>query len=134
MSLTCKICKHSPVDCHCTPSAIKRHFENDNPLFAKMQKPEPHKLARKADPETSKEAARGSVLNGDVERARWAAMQLVVAHGPATGSELADFDDHHDSRHVGRRLSELERDGLIIRGDPRKCHVTGRNAATWVKA
>jgi hypothetical protein len=125
MNLTCPLCKYGPDECFCTPSAVRSYFHSSAPLF------DPKRLARNTDPETSHEAARAASRDGSISKAREVALTLVRVHGPATASELADIDQHLDSRHVGRRLPELERIGLVTRGPTRKCLVTGRNAATW---
>jgi len=74
-------------------------------------------MARKCHPSTSAEAAvyfapkrRGSQLR---------ALGFVSNNPGKTANK------------IGRRLPELEKEGLVTRGGPRECQVTGRNATIW---
>jgi len=86
-------------------------------------------MARKCHPSTSAEAAvyfapkrRGSQLR---------ALGFVSNNPGKTANELALIAEDRDSRKIGRRLPELEKEGLVTRGGPRECQVTGRNATIW---
>ena len=46
-----------------------------------------------------------------------------------TAREMAKYNDLPHSVH--KRLPEMERRGLITRGETRRCVVSGRNATTW---
>lgn len=59
------------------------------------------------------------------------ALHAVRGHPEATASELALAMGETDSRHIGRRLSDLARRGLVTKGPARRCNVTGRKAAVW---
>lgn len=92
-----------------------------------MGKPDP--LARAADPETSKAAARGIVPHlGALQQA---AADAVRRWPGRTATELAVNAGHADPRVFNRRLGECERLGMVRRGEPRRCKATGRQAATW---
>ena len=58
------------------------------------------------------------------------AYQHLYHNGPATAKELG-----RDRKDAGwgfsKRLSELERLGLVVEFPKRECHVTGRNAIVW---
>lgn len=86
------------------------------------------RLARKADPETSKAGARDARRR--LSRAQGLALESVSRHPWRTASEL-EAAESLLGRTVGRRLGELEQQGRIVRGPTRACRVTGRKAATW---
>ena len=87
------------------------------------------KLARRTDPETSKEAAeRIKPHLGELHR--WA--QSCVQEAPGlTQRELGAKFCATDPRRIGRRLNECELLGLVKRGVARKCSISGRMADTW---
>jgi hypothetical protein len=60
--------------------------------------------------------------------ARWEALAALIKHPGLTAREL---EKQVDSRHINKRLSELERDGLVAAKDKRPCSVSHRNALTW---
>jgi hypothetical protein len=96
--------------------------ENDPP-------PDPRKLARASDPETSHEAAES--IAGDVgELQRWAAACVAEAPG-LTQRELGVRFCPDDLRRIGRRLNECAGLGLVRRGEKRPCSISGRSAETW---
>ena len=89
------------------------------------------KLARASDPTTSKEAAWFIVERlGELQSH---AVLVVTKYPGRTLRELAELDPRcgKDTRLVGRRLNEVEKMGLVVRGPVRKCGVSGRPAATW---
>ena len=83
------------------------------------------RLARRSDPATSQAAAAEiAAVLGSVQLA---ALDAVRRHPGCTGRELnalTKFDCH-------KRLAELERMELIVRGHARRCTQTGKQAATW---
>ncbi len=87
------------------------------------------KLARRDDPPESKAAA--AEIAPYVESVKQDALDLVDRYPDRTVSELATLFDARDPRQIGRRLPELEADGLVVRfrGDP--CSITRRAAARW---
>ena len=85
-------------------------------------------LARRSDPETSKLAAEGVVLDGTVQRSKALALNAVRDHPGQTARELAE---RIGVRSIHRRLTELDRDGVVSRCESRRCAITGRKAATW---
>lgn len=92
--------------------------------------PEPRELARRSDPGTSHEAAAEHVASGNNAAQRLAVLQWVRFAPGRTSDELAHLMGV--SRHVtGRRLPDLERQGLVRRGEPRVSKVGGRRGLTW---
>lgn len=90
-----------------------------------------HPRVARNDPATSRIAAdrleRSGVLG---EHIRIAA--AVVAGNPGkTSAELAATDTRLDRAEFARRLPEAEREGLVRRGDSRKCAATGSACITW---
>lgn len=88
-------------------------------------------LWRTTDPETSKEAGRHMVSSGRLKKAQGDALRWVREHPGRTATELAHAVGVFDPRVLNRRLPELERLGLVKRGEPRPCRVTSRRAAVW---
>lgn len=98
-------------------------------MESRVNAPEGLPLSRAADPETSHEAA--DKIATDLPKLQNLALAKVWRWPGRTVSELAELADARDPRSIGRRLPELERKGLVRRGDARKCGVTRVNAATW---
>lgn len=71
--------------------------------------------------------------SGALSRMRWLTYECLYAHGPLTGSEvderLKGLTGGRDNYH--KRLSELERLGVAIRGQTRPCRITGRECEEW---
>lgn len=86
-------------------------------------------LARRADPESSQESAE-EILRRLGQRQRHA-LECVRKKPGLTQLELGREFPSSDPRAVGRRLNELEREGLLVRGEARKCSVSGKRAQTW---
>lgn len=86
--------------------------------------------ARNSDPESSKEAAREMTESGAIASQR---MQVYVAlkrHNNSTARELSAASGI--TVHViGRRLTELDRLGLVVRGPIRVCKIGNRSATEW---
>jgi len=59
------------------------------------------------------------------------ALHAVTTRPYATASELALAMGETESRHIGRRLSDLARNWRVVKGQARICSVSGRKAAVW---
>lgn len=86
------------------------------------------KLHRKNQP-TSKLSAEQIV--DDLPRLKLYVLGCVKQSPGLTVSELALRFEERDPRRIGRRLHELEDDGLVKRNGARECRVTGRQAFVW---
>lgn len=87
-------------------------------------------LFRKSDPDTSKQAATHVRIRLAKLHANIIAQleQYIYYEGTQpTARELGIWMNVE----AWRRMGEMEKKGMVIRGEPRKCTVTGRNAATW---
>lgn len=89
-----------------------------------------HTIARSTDPETSHLAAQHVVQSGTRAHQQHQALAAVRAFPGLTSLELAQAA-HRCRFQLARRLPEIERDGLVVRGEARPCSVSGRAAATW---
>lgn len=87
------------------------------------------KRARRTDPDTSKQAARA--ISPHVGPLQLFALGCIVKWPYRTGCELSTLAGHGDYRKIGRRLTELERRGLIFVAGERTCQVTGARARAW---
>ena len=91
--------------------------------------PDPATLARAEHPATSHQAAAEVAPHvGALER--WAAARVAETPG-LTASELEARHGPMPARKLGKRLCGCERRGLVRRGGPRACTVSGRSATTW---
>ena len=86
-------------------------------------------LARPTDPATSHAAA--TEIAPKLSDIRAWALSLLREHPGMTAVELCEAAGIGDVRKVNRRLPELERDGLVRRGEARVCRVTGKRAQPW---
>lgn len=87
--------------------------------------------ARTADPSSSHEAATHIVSSGLQAQQHSVAASAVRKHPGLTSLELARATCL-DRFMLARRLPELARNGLIVRGAVRKCSASnGRNGCTW---
>lgn len=87
--------------------------------------------ARTADPSSSHEAAAHIVSSGLQTQQHSVAASAVRKHPGLTSLELARATGL-DRFMLARRLPELARNGLIVRGAVRKCSASnGRNGCTW---
>lgn len=86
--------------------------------------------ARRTDPETSHEAA-AHVVNSGTQRVQQD--ETVAAVGKYPGHTALEIADHLgiDRYMLGRRLSECEKAGRVVRGPARTCSVSERRAHTW---
>ena len=103
-------------------------------LFPLPDDPEPsrHETAQshRADPATSRQARERPARSGKLRTQRQATLEAVRRCPGATHGELAKFMAV-DWFIPARRLSELERDGYVCKGEPRVCRVKGTRCVTW---
>ena len=86
--------------------------------------------ARRTDPQTSHDAARHIVASGAQALQQNQALDAVDRNPGLTSNELARATGL-DRYMLARRLPELCDSDRVVRGDARKCGVSGRSAATW---
>jgi DNA-binding transcriptional ArsR family regulator len=86
--------------------------------------------ARSSDPATSHEAARELDRSGERRRAAMRALQAVRDHPGLTANELELVCGVTDGS-IRKRLKELERMGLVRRGEVRVSGVSGKRNQTW---
>lgn len=86
--------------------------------------------ARTTDPITSHMAAADIVASGGASIQRRRAAAAVRLSPGRTSLELAHAIGI-DRYELARRLPECEREGLVKRGDHRRCMVSGKQAVTW---
>lgn len=91
--------------------------------------------ARVRDPLTSLRAARDANESGRAKgQAAWFLGEVVREPG-RTASELAEGSGgQYDRYQANRRLADLERAGLVKKGDSRRSEATGRPEMTWEPA
>lgn len=90
--------------------------------------------ARSDDPSSSHEAAEHVVASGLQAHQHSLAASAVRKHPGLTSLELARATGL-DRFMLARRLPELQRHGLIVRGIIRKCSASnGRSGCTWFPA
>jgi hypothetical protein len=82
------------------------------------------------DPATSREAAKKLRESGGHRSQKIATLEAVRRCPGATHGELGRFMGV-DWFIPARRLSELEREGLVTKGEPRVCRVKGTKCVTW---
>ena len=87
-------------------------------------------LAHRSDPETSFEAAKKLDKSGKLHTQRRAVLEALHKCDGATHAELGDFMGLHWLI-PARRLPELERAGLVRKGEPRICRIKGSKCTTW---
>ena len=86
--------------------------------------------SRLSDPATSQEAEEHGNASGVRDGQARQIVEALRRHEGTTSAELARFADV--DRYVSdRRLADLERLGLVAKGESRKCKVTRRNSITW---
>jgi len=94
-----------------------------------FDEPDPKTLARRTDPVESKQAA--AQIVPELEGLRRRTYQMVKLYPGRIARELSELAGDTDFRIIGRRLGEVEKLGLIRRGESRACKHTGRRCATW---
>lgn len=92
---------------------------------------EPHKLARTENPDTSKAAARSTKELRLRHGAFIMAALRDVGYLGLTSEEIADACPLLDHAQVWRRLSELERAGLVEKVAEKRKNRSGRQARVW---
>lgn len=86
-------------------------------------------IARDGDPDTSHEAAAKITSDGTRDRQANGVLAEVNSRPGSTSAELGGGTI--DRYVMARRLPELEKLGLVSRGESRMCGKTGRRALTW---
>lgn len=86
--------------------------------------------SRATDPPTSREAEHDITASGARAQMAATALRLVREHPGLTSNELEALVGVSDGR-VRKRLVELEREGLIRRGEARVSRVSGKRNQTW---
>jgi hypothetical protein len=86
--------------------------------------------ARNTDPSTSHEAAAEITASGLRAFQQAQTVSAIRAYPGHTMQELAALTGL-ERYMLGRRVSECETAGLVVRGIKRKCAVTGRSAEPW---
>lgn len=101
-------------------------------LFGDGPAASPQRMARRTDPETSHAAAAEHVASGANAAQRAACLRVMSPDVGMTSDEIAAAAgiERHAS---ARRLPELERDGLVVRGPARLSQVGGRVGVTWLR-
>lgn len=84
----------------------------------------------RGDPQTSHEAAEHLKRSGRLAAQQQAVMEALRECDGATHAELGVFMGLHWLT-PARRLPELERAGLVKKGEPRICRVKGSRCTTW---
>jgi len=87
-------------------------------------------LTHRGDPDTSREAARKLMASGRLTGQRRAVFEALRDSDGATHAELGRVMGC-DWLVAARRLPELERMGLVMKGQPRICRVKGSRCTTW---
>lgn len=85
----------------------------------------------RGDPQTSVLAGIEFHRSGKAARHRELILDAMKRYGPGTHSEIARNIPELDWLAVARRLSELQRDGLIVRGPARVCTIKGSKCSVW---
>lgn len=89
-----------------------------------------HTMSRATDPMTSKIAAARMVESGRADSHAKMICDEIRRFPGMTSGELA-VACTLDRNAVGRRTTELEREGRIRRGKARKCRIQGTQMMTW---
>lgn len=87
-------------------------------------------LFRRNDPATSREAGEHMIESGKLAEAQSRVLEMVRRAPGLTSLMLAEVAGEWDPRVINRRLPELERLGLVRRGEAKR-QGTGRRAVTW---
>jgi DNA-binding MarR family transcriptional regulator len=81
--------------------------------------------------DTSRKSYGQAIFDGSIVTQQLAVFRFVKAFPKRTSKELAD-KMNSDRVIPARRLSELERQGLVVRDEKRRCSLGDRLAYTWV--
>ena len=87
-------------------------------------------LTHRSDPQTSHEAAEQLQRSGRLAAQQRAVLAALRQCDGATHAELGAFMGLHWLT-PARRLPELERAGLVGKGEPRTCTIKGSRCTTW---
>jgi len=87
-------------------------------------------LSHRNDPETSREAAAKLAASGKLSGQRRAVLEALRQCDGGTHGELGRVMGC-DWLVAARRLPELQRMGLVTKGEPRVCTVKGSRCTTW---
>lgn len=110
-------------------TAAPQAHAGSSPAPSANATPQPrNRIARATDPETSRLAADEITRSGARDAQAAEVLRRLREHPGSTSMELAGLG--LDRYAIARRLPELERLGLVRRGDARTCQ-TGRLALTW---
>ena len=99
-------------------------------LYREDVKPQPRATARRSDPDTSHQAAVGIEASGKAGTQRAAVLECVRCDPGQTSAEIA-VAAGLERAIPSRRLPELERAGLIRKGDARLCYINQTRMVTW---
>ena len=110
--------QHTPQQCDLFGD-VNRESKKQVPVFAKK------------DPATSQLAGEEMLRSGAIAEQKRRFIDWMRGHPePRTSAEIAR-DGGFDRYDVARRMSALERDGLVERCPVRICFVGGRPCVTW---
>lgn len=87
-------------------------------------------IARRRDPDTSKQAAAEITASGARARQQTMTLGAVKTWNGSTSAELGQRLGW-DRFTTARRLPELRAQGFVENGEPRPCTVTGKQSLTW---
>lgn len=83
-------------------------------------------------PDTSKAAHREAVAEGRIGKRSEMVLAALIHRGGATSAELAGEGATLERvLFIRRGLSDLLAQGLVCKGEDRRCTVTGRTCNTW---
>jgi predicted HTH transcriptional regulator len=87
-------------------------------------------IARNSDPATSHQAAAEITADGSRDSMCETAYKLLKANPGSTAKELDKLAGANDGQ-IRKRLSDLAKAKLAVKGAARKCGVSGKSAQTW---
>ena len=88
-------------------------------------------IARSVDPDTSHQAAHEITADGTRDRQATMMLEACCRWPGRTSRELVSRLGLGD-RYIGsRRLPELRDMGMVTKGEPKICGISGKRAATW---
>jgi len=90
----------------------------------------PRQLARLSDPSTSKQAAEKLCKSGKLRGIKKAVLKDLSENDGSTSGEIG-MRLSDDRYYASRRMAELERAGLVVRGKIRLCTACSNKSLTW---
>ena len=89
-----------------------------------------HAATHRRDPQTAVDAAHAYEASGDAKTNRDRVLKCVAGHPGLTAPDIGSYTDlgHHEAQ---RRLSDLERSGLVRKGEPAACAGHRGKLSTW---